>query len=69
MNRLETEFSEELIVLRVDVQSSVGKELSKKYSSRTTPTFILFDPHGEEMWRSIGILDLEKVRSSILPNN
>lgn len=67
MNRLESELSKDMLFLRVDIQSPVGKELSAIYASRTTPTFILFDPQGEEIWRSIGLLDPEQVRASITP--
>lgn len=67
MNRLETELSKDMLFLRVDIQSPEGKVLSGLYASRTTPTFILFDPQGEEIWRSIGLLDPEQVRTSIIP--
>lgn len=67
MNRLEAELSEDMLFLRVDIQSPEGKDLSEIYASRTTPTFILFDPQGEEIWRSIGLLDPEQVRTSIIP--
>ena len=69
MNRLETELGNEMLILRVDIQSANGKEISKLYPSRITPTFILFDPQGEEIWRSIGNLDPEKVRDSLKDYN
>ncbi len=65
MNRVESELVNELLVLRVNIQSPAGEEVSKLYASRTTPTFIMFDPQGEEIWRSIGNLDPEKVRASL----
>ena len=65
MNRLEAELGNEMLFLRVDIQGANGKEASDLYGSRITPTFILFDPQGEEIWRSVGSLDPEKVRESL----
>ena len=68
MNRLETNYTEQLIVLRVNIQSAAGEELSAIYGSRATPTFIFFDADGLEQWRMVGTLDEEKVIASILQN-
>ena len=67
MNRIETSYQAELLVLRVDVQSQAGRELGSLYSSRTTPTFIFFDAAGEELWRSIGSLDEEQISDFLGP--
>lgn len=64
MNGLKAEFPEELRVLSVDVQSSFGRELTNEYG-KFTPTFIFFDPQGEEVWRSVGTLDADDVRQLI----
>jgi thioredoxin-related protein len=65
VNGIETELNDQLIVLRVDIQSPAGQELSDQYAARATPTFIFFDPSGVELWRSIGQLDPEQVRASL----
>jgi thioredoxin-related protein len=65
VNGLETELAGELVVLRVDVNSPTGRELTVEYGSRVTPTFIFFDPDGEEVWRQFGTLDPERVRASM----
>lgn len=65
VNGLEEQLADTLIVLRVDVQSPAGREISMLYGSRTTPTFIFLDPQGEELWRSLGILEAARVRESI----
>jgi thioredoxin-related protein len=61
---LEVEFPTQLKVVRVDVQSAFGRELAREYGT-FTPTFVLFDAQGEELWRVVGSLDAEKVRQSI----
>ena len=66
MDGLEAEFEGHLRVIRVDVQSADGKEVARKYGS-FTPTFVFFDPQGEEVWRAVGLIDAEKVRQSMGP--
>ncbi len=65
MNRIETEFSSELQVIRLDVRASLGAEMSKRLGCQVVPTFILFDGVGDEEWRSVGWLDIARVRSSL----
>jgi len=60
---LEVEFGEKLLVLRVDILSAPGQELSRIFSSRVTPTFIMFDAEGGEIWRQFGSIDSDKVRA------
>jgi len=61
VNGLKEEFPEELQVVSVDVQSALGRELVREYGSYT-PTFIFYDGQGNELWRSVGTLDADKVR-------
>ena len=61
MNGLKEEFPGQLQVISVDVQSSLGEELTQEYGS-FTPTFVFFDPKGDELWRMVGTLDAERVR-------
>ena len=65
VNRIENDFSEQLVVLRVNIQSATGIELSSIYGSRATPTFIFFDAGGQEAWRMIGTLDEDRVIQSL----
>jgi len=64
---LEREYEGRLRVLRLDVQSQVGRELAPLYGFQYTPTFILFDAAGNELWRQIGGLDAERLRQSLRP--
>ena len=54
-----------LRIIRLDIQESVGKELASQYAVQFTPTFIFFNSTGNEMWRTIGEFDPQKVRDSI----
>lgn len=66
MDGLEEEFADQLLVIRVDVQSKGGKEVARLYGS-FTPTFVFFDPQGEEVWREIGSIEADQVRQSMQP--
>jgi thioredoxin-related protein len=64
---LEREYAGRLLVLRLDIQSEVGRELAPVFNFQYTPTFIFFDATGVELWREIGGLDPEHLRQSLLP--
>jgi thioredoxin-related protein len=62
---IEAETAGKLRVLRVNVQDSAGEVLAREYAVLGTPTFIFFDAHGPELWRSVGTISAEKVAESI----
>ena len=64
MNGLKEEYPDQLRVISVDVQSSLGGELVREYG-KFTPTFVFFNRQSEEIWRQIGSLDPDKVRQSL----
>jgi thioredoxin-related protein len=64
VNGLQEEFTDQLTVVSADVQSPLGRELSRVYGA-FTPTFVFFDGEGNELWRMIGTIDPEKVRQSL----
>jgi len=65
VNGLQQELSGQLIVLKVDVNSAAGREVSARVGSRVTPTFIFYDAEGVELWRQFGSLDAQKVRAAL----
>ena len=64
---LEREYAGRLVVIRLDIQSDVGRELAPVYGFQYTPTFIFFDAQGVELWREVGSLDTARVRASLAP--
>ena len=62
---IEQEFEGQLLVIRLNVQEEIGRELAPVYGFEFTPTFIFFDAQGNELWRSVGSLDLDRLRQSI----
>ena len=62
---LEQELGSKLLIIRLNIQESVGRELAPVYGFEYTPTFIFFDAQGNELWREVGSLDVERVRDSL----
>jgi thiol-disulfide isomerase/thioredoxin len=61
VDRLEQEMSDRLLVVRLNVQDSAHSTVINEFQVRATPTFILLDPGGVEIWRSIGSIDPEVI--------
>ena len=45
------EMGDELDLIRMPSQSPAGRALAAAWRLRGTPTFILFDGRGQELWR------------------
>ncbi len=65
MDGVEREFEGEVKVIRVNIQDPKGRALAEQYGFRYTPTFIFFDQSGNEVWRTVGTLDVKKIRESL----
>jgi len=62
---IEQEYRDRLLVIRLNVQETVGRELAPVYGFEYTPTFIFFDAQGSEIWREVGTLDAQRVQESL----
>jgi hypothetical protein len=62
---IEREFEGRLLVIHIDVLDPVGKEVGRHFDFNYTPTFILFNSDGEELWRTIGAIVPSQVRQSL----
>jgi thioredoxin-related protein len=69
VDAMESELRAKLKIVRVDVQETIGRELAPVYSFEYTPTFILFDSQGHELWRTIGEIDPQRVRGALNGQN
>ena len=65
VDELKQEFEGELIVLKVNVQEEVGQEIGAQYGFEFTPSFLFFNAEGEIIYKSIGMLDPQQVRSTL----
>jgi thioredoxin-related protein len=65
VDELENELMDQLLIIRLNIQEDVGRELAPVYGFQFTPTFIYFDGDGNEVWREEGGLDPQRVRESV----
>jgi protein-disulfide isomerase len=65
VNRLETEFQDELDIIHLDVQNPESRGLMEAYGFEYTPTFILLDGAGKERWRNVGAIDAASLREAL----
>ena len=65
MDGLEKELAGQLIVLHVDIHTKSGREIANEMGFEFTPTFIFFDSTGNEVWRTVGEFDPQRVRDSL----
>ncbi len=49
---IQAAFPSAVNVLRIDIHTDFGRELREVYGFSYTPEFILFNPQGQEAWRS-----------------
>ena len=65
MDGIEQDYAGRLLVIRLNIQEDVGSELAPLFGLEFSPTFIFFDAQATELWRSVGDLDLERLRQSL----
>ena len=52
-------------VVQVKIQDKANQELIKRLDAIYTPTFVLFDAGGQEIWRSVGQIDADEVKQAL----
>ncbi len=62
VDRIEREHQGKLAVIRINVQEPGAAPLLEQHKFQFTPTFILFDATGKEIWRSVGSIDPTRLR-------
>lgn len=65
MDRLAAEWGDDVVVLRVNVQDPTTQPLLAELHFRFTPTFILFDGDGREIWRTNGVINSDEVNEQL----
>jgi thioredoxin-related protein len=65
---IEKQHADDLTVIRVNVQDEAMQPLMETYAFQFTPTFILFDPAGEEIFRTVGAIDPAVIDKSLSSN-
>ncbi len=65
VNGLEKEWAGSVQVVQVNIQDRSNQELIERLDARFTPTFVLFDAGGEEVWRSVGAIQADEARAQV----
>ena len=62
---LEGEWGDAVQVVRLNIHNAEAADLLQQLDFRFTPTFILFDETGREVWRSVGSLPPDEVNQQL----
>lgn len=62
---IEEDFRGVLTVIRINVQDAGSGPILAQYGFQFTPTFIFFDRNGEELWRTVGVVDPIQVSKTL----
>jgi thioredoxin 1 len=65
VKQIEFDYEHELEVVRLNVLEEDVEPLLQRYGFQYTPTFIFINGKGEEIWRTVGVLDPEKVETTL----
>lgn len=65
VDRFEAQEVDRVRVIRVNVQDPAGRDLGARFALEFTPTFILFDADGSEIWRAVGRLDAQAIQARL----
>ncbi len=65
VKQIEIEYVDQLDVIRLNVLDEDVQPLLKRYQFQYTPTFVFLDEGGEELWRTVGVLDPEQVKTTL----
>jgi thioredoxin-related protein len=62
---LERDLNGRAAVLRLDMLSGVGRDAASQYGVKAVPTTLLFDGHGQVIWRQVGSVDADAIRAQV----
>lgn len=65
VNGLEREWAGSVQVVQVNIQGRANRDLIERLGASFTPTFVLFDAGGQEVWRSVGTISPDEVRAQV----
>ncbi len=65
VNGLEREWAGSVQVVQINIQSDANRDMVERLNARFTPTFVLFDARGQEVWRSVGSINPAEARAQV----
>ena len=65
VNGLEEEWAGSVEVVQINIRDRDNRALVERIGASFTPTFVLFDGAGQEVWRSVGSINAGEVRQQV----
>ncbi len=65
MDGLEADWGDQVQVVRINIHDETAEGLKTRLDFEFSPTFILFDGAGNEVWRERGSLDPDAVKQEV----
>ena len=57
VNGIELDYQNKLRVVHLDARDAENRAIAAQISVKMTPTYVLFDANGTEVWRSMGTVN------------
>ena len=65
VNGLKQEWADEVLVMQLNIHQEANEIIIKQLDAQFTPTFVLLDESGTEVWRQVGAIDENEVRRQV----
>ena len=65
VNGLKEDWAGSVQFVQVNIHDRESRALTERLDAQFTPTFILFDAAGQEVWRMVGQIDTDQVRERV----
>lgn len=69
VNGLKEEWAGDVLVLQLNIHQKENSSIIRQLDAQFTPTFVLFDRSGTEVWRQVGIINAEEARLQVTQLN
>jgi protein-disulfide isomerase len=65
VNGLKEEWADDVLVLQLNIHKKANEQLVRQLNAQFTPTFVLLDESGDEVWRQVGVIDATEARRQV----
>lgn len=65
VNGLEAEWSDSVQVIQIDIHRKENRPLINDLGVQFTPTFVILNQDGQEVWRSVGSIDAREAHAQV----
>ena len=65
VNGLQEEWADNVLVMQLNIHQQANEQLIRQIDAQFTPTFVLLDESGAEVWRQVGVIDANEARRQV----